>query len=341
MQRHADLGVLLAVAGLAACLCAPPPASPQELKAVSDAKAMAGKEKEGKAPPRVSLLSLQLVKSEPAPGNAPAAFLGMRRFGFPNQSLARPGTTLTFLVEDPDRLIEGIETKDCRITTFRDDKGTDLLKDPAPAQEDGVPSPPSGQPTEDAFWAEADLTGHRATVTVHSPHLPSSSSSKILLEANLVLKYMRGEKIIEQKNVNLKLDKITAGPVPLVIASQSGNEAMMMMGRQPGFQAAMQVTVFHQGPQLGVRKLAFIGPDGNEIKSRPSGGGSSGTIHHANYQLEGKFDTCTVQITVPDVIESATVAISVNTGLGFPPGVRRRFVPAPGPGASAGDAPPR
>ena len=166
-------------------------------------------------------------------------------------------------------------------------------------------------------------------MTVHSPRLPASGASKLLLDANLVMTFARGERMVEQKNVNLKLDKITASPIPLVIASQS--DAEVMMGRPVGMQAGMQVMLFHQGPQLGVKKLVFIGPDGIEIQATYSGGGSNGTLYQTYYRLNRKVDTCTIQVTVPEAFETATVAISVTTGVGFPPGLRRSFVPPPGP----------
>ena len=243
-------------------------------------------------------------------------------------------------MEEPDRLIESVESKDCRITRFRDDKDTNLLEDEAAHEgdSDGVPTLPGGQASDGAFEAEVNPGGRQATVSIHSPRLPASSATKILLEANLVLKYSRGEKTVEQKNVNLKLDKITAGPYPLIIATQS--DAGVMFGRQGGMQAGTQVILYHQGPMLGVKKIAFIGPDGNEIQARISGSGSSGSLHQTYYQLTGKVETCTIRVVVPEVVETATIAISVNSGVGLTPGVRRRLVPPP-TGRAGGDAAPR
>ena len=222
-------------------------------------------------------------------------------------------------MEEPDRLIESVESKDCRITRFRDDKDTNLLEDEAAHEgdSDGVPTLPGGQASDGAFEAEVDQGAIRRRFPSDSPRLPASSATKILLEASLVLKYSRGEKTVEQKNVNLKLDKITAGPHPLVIATQS--DAGVMFGRQGGMQAGTQVILYHQGPMLGVKKIAFIGPDGNEIQARVGGSGSSGSLHQTYYQLTGKVETCTIRVVVPEAVETATVAISVNTGVGLTP----------------------
>jgi hypothetical protein len=125
----------------------------------------------------------------------------------------------------------------------------------------------------------------------------------------------------------------------MIIATQS--DARMMMGRQAGMQDFTQVMLFHQGPLQGIKKVAFIGPDDNEIQSMPSGSGSNGNLQQTYYRLTGKHETCTVRITVPDLVERMTVAISVTTGVGFPPGVRRTIVPTPSPERSAVDGAPR
>ena len=124
-------------------------------------------------------------------------------------------------------------------------------------------------------------------------------------------------------------------PILLIIATQS--DAGVMIGRQGGMQAGTQVILYHQGPMLGVKKVAFIGPDGNEIQSRISGSGSSGSLHQTYYQLTGKVETCTIRVVVPDVVETATIAISVNSGVGLRPGcAKARFPPRPeGPAADA------
>jgi len=107
------------------------------------------------------------------------------------------------------------------------------------------------------------------------------------------------------------------------------------MGFRARGQDGTQVILFHQGPQGGIKNLAFIGPDGNEIKATISGSGYSGTLHHTYYHLAQKVEKCTLRITVPEVPETATLAVSVVTGVGFPPGVRRAFVPPTGADAGA------
>ena len=178
---------------------------------------------------------------------------------------------------------------------------------------------------EGPLSTEVDSVGHRATITVHSPRLPAGGANRLLLEAVLVVRYGRGEKTIEQKNVDLKLDKLTVGPIPLVVMSQDA------AGQGIKQRSGTQVTLLHQGPLREIKKVAFIGPDGEEIPARGNGLGQSGSVHNTSFLLARKVETCTVRLTVPETIETVHMAVAINTGIGFPPFVSRRILPAPEP----------
>ena len=149
------------------------------------------------------------------------------------------------------------------------------------------------------------------------------------------MKYGHGERTVEQKNVNMKVDTITVGPSPLVVMSQDPGDGA---GQQNG----TQVTLFHQGPILReIKKVAFIGPDGEEIQTRGSGSGSSGSIHNLHYTFARKVESCTVRLTVPETVETVTLSVAIDTGVGFPPGARRRTLKTPEPRAAVTGAAPR
>ena len=98
------------------------------------------------------------------------------------------------------------------------------------------------------------------------------------------MRYARGERIVEQKNVNLKLDKITASPIPLIIATQS--DAGYDDGRQVGMQAGYADHALpSRSAARGSRSSQFIGPDGKEIQATINGSGSNGYVHQTYYQL--------------------------------------------------------
>jgi hypothetical protein len=288
---------------------------------------------DGKSLPRVSILNLQVVKPDPALADMPAHVRHMRRFGFP--SAPPEGTTLALVIDEPQQWILSLETKDCKISKFRDDRDTDLAQARVPAEGGDLPLNPQRGPENCTLSGEVDPAGHRATVTVHSPHIPAGGANRLSLEADLVMRFGYGEQTVEQKNVNLKVDTITVGPSPLVVMVQ---EPFDGMGQDNG----MQVMLFHQGSfQREIKKVAFIASDGAEIPTRASGSGQSGSVHHANYLLTRKVETCTVRLTVPERIETVTLSVAIDTGVGFPPGARRRTLRTPESRANITDAGPR
>jgi hypothetical protein len=317
MRRSFRNGRLVIVAGIAVFLGSPPsPVRAQSRKVGPEAGPGGKSSAEGKSLPQVSILNLQIVKPDPGLADMPAHMRQVRRFGFP--SAAQEGTTLALSIDAPQQLILSLETKDCKISKFRDDRDTDLAQAKGPAEGDGLRVNLQRGPENCTLSGEVDPAGHRATVTVHSPHLPAVGANRLSLEADLVMRFGHGEKTVEQKGVNLKVDTIKVGPSPLVVMTQ---EPVDGMGQDNG----MQVLLFHQGAiQREIKKIAFIGPDGAEIPMRGNGSGQSGSVHHVSYALTQKVETCTVRLTVPERIETVTLSVAIDTGVGFPPGARRR-----------------
>jgi hypothetical protein len=105
----------------------------------------------------------------------------------------------------------------------------------------------------------------------------------------------------------------------------------------------MQVILFHQGPiQREIRKVAFIAPDGSEIQARGVGSGQSGSVYQAHYSVTRHIETCTVRLTVHERIETVTLSVAIDTGIGFPlPGARRRSLTTRESPGKVTDAEPR
>jgi hypothetical protein len=335
MRRSFRFGRLLIAAAVALCLGSPsPPLRAQSQKAGPDAQPGEKSSAQRKSLPQVSILNLQVIKPDPALADQPPHMRNVRRFNMPYA--AQEGTTLVLLIDDPEQWILSLETRDCKITKFRDDRDTDLAQPKAAADGGDVRFNPQPGPENCTLTGEVDQAGHRATVTVHSPNFPAGGANRLSLEADLVMKFGHGEKTVEQKNVNLKLDTITVAPSPLLVMTQEPSG--LMEGHIHN--AGMQVILFHQGPlQREIRKVAFIDPHGEEIQARAGGSGQSGSIHQAYYSLTRKVETCTVRLTVPEKIEKVTLSFAIDTGVGFPPGARRRTLRSFEPHAKVTDTP--
>ncbi len=102
-----------------------------------------------------------------------------------------------------------------------------------------------------------------------------------------------------------------------------------------------QVILFHQGPLRDVKKVAFVGPDGQEIPSRARGSGQSGSAYQNYYSLSEKVETCTIRLTGPETVETVSMAVGINTGIGFPSFASRRIVTTPEPRPTVTGAAPK
>jgi hypothetical protein len=321
MQRSVRFLMLVIVTGISVCIGLTSPSQAQSrtvgVKGGLDEKLPM----DGKSMPGVSIQSIQIIRPDPKLVNMPGHMRNMRQFGFP--SAPRDGTTLTLSIDEPIQWIISLESKNSKITKFCDDKGTDLAKTAEHVEQGNLPFNPQRDPTNCTLESEVDPTGHIATLTVHSPHLPAGGANRLSLEADIVMNLGKGEKIIEQKNVNLKVDTITVAQSPIVVMT---SEPVEGMGQDNG----TQVLLFHQG-SIGreIRKVSFIDADGKEIQTRGSGSGSSGSVQQLSFNLTKKVENCTVRLTVPESIETVTLSISIDTGVGFPPGARRRTLTTP------------
>ncbi len=163
------------MAGIAVWLGLPPALVRAQSRKVGPDAAAGGKASaDGKSMPQVSILRLQVVKPDPGPSDMFPSIRRIRRINA-FDSTPEDGTTLTLLIEEPQQWILSLEAKDCKITKFRDERNTDLTLDKVPGEGDKLAFNPRPGPENCTLTGEVDPSGHRATVTVHSPHLPASA----------------------------------------------------------------------------------------------------------------------------------------------------------------------
>ena len=333
MPRFPRLVRLLGLAGVAVWLGSPPSlVRAQVEKSRPGARRTEKAPAEDKGPPRISLLRLQVIKPEPAAPDARPGFPRRNRFGF--EAAPREGTSLTFTLDEPQQWILGLEAKDCKITRFRDDKGTDLaVTEVDPAGGQMALDPRRGQ-EEGPISTEVDPAGHRATITVHSPRLPAGGEPA-------PPRGRPGREVWPRREDHRAEER---GP-----ESGQGHGGPDPPGRhepgrsRPGHGAEKRHAgdPIPSGSPAEIKKVAFIGPDGEEIPTRGGGWGQSGSVHNTSYSLARKVETCTVRLTVPETVETVHMAVAINTGIGFPPFVSRRILPAPEPRPAVTGAAPR
>jgi hypothetical protein len=220
----------------------------------------------------------------------------------------QPGTRLTLWLSARTRQIVDLDEKASTITSFMDDKETDLMKQEAKRGGFGGFSFGFG-PLSSSISPDK----HHCTVEVRADHRPAAGATTIRLKADLVLKCGSGEKVAETKNASLtKGSKLAGGPLTFIIDNVD----------EGGFgDSKMSLAVETEGDIAAIKEVAFFDVSGKAIKSRRMGWSSSGfggkTTHVVNYGLEKKVDQVTARITYFDKIEAVKVPVDLKTGIGF------------------------
>ncbi len=263
------------------------------------------------------VVGLQIIKPEPPAraedGDASSGMMMMSTMG------AREGTTVHLSLSRPDKLLIGFDEKASKIAAATDDRSTDLAR---------ARSAPSGNTGRfhfggagggGPFSATIQPDGHRATVEVHLPQTPARGATKVRLKGQLAFQCGAGEKTVEQKNLSIKDGKITVGPVPMTFGQEDDGFTPPNFGGEA--KPSTSLSLHHARPLNSIKTLAFLGPDGKTLPSHRTGQMSSGFGDQQRfttiYQVEGKVDRVSVKITYFDKVETLTMPLDIEVGVGF------------------------
>ena len=239
----------------------------------------------------VQVIGLSIFRPDPAREN--------KSYVFGRHS----GTTLHVRVARQDKTIISIDREASKLSSFTDDKGTDL----------SVKSKRRWGDHWLGSWPRISDDGHSCVLEISSPKTPAAGASKLIIKADIALACGSDVKTAEQKDFALtKGSKLTAGPVPMKV--QSVKESSFG-------DAKMTVELISSKSFDAVKALTFIGADGKEIKYDSMGEGKSGIAGKMTYSkaigLHKKADVVTVKVTYYQKVEKLTVPVNLSVGVGL------------------------
>jgi hypothetical protein len=206
------------------------------------------------------------------------------------------GTALEVIVAQPGKRILGLDAKASKLESFTDDKKTDLAK--------------GGGPFDrwlDDFSARVNKDGTRILFTARSGAVPAPGATRIVLKAKVVLKVGADEKTAEDKKVALKEAKVKVGPY--------------QVGLSKGFGGGDETVVEVSSSERNIKSVTFLDKDGKELKAEQVGSGSFGdgkmNTYTTDYALKGKVTEVGVRIIYFSKVETVTVPIDLEVGVGF------------------------
>ncbi|MGP0068928.1 MAG: hypothetical protein ACLQGP_35675 [Isosphaeraceae bacterium] len=239
----------------------------------------------------------------------------MMRFGH----MVQEGTSVTLLVSQRGKTIVDLDPKASQLTSFKDDRNTDLSKEP-PRQ--GMVFH-FGNFNSGPLRSEKGPDGRSCLVEVKGPSLPASGASKITIKGTLVFSCGQGEKTDEQKNVPLTEGaKINAGPVAMSVSlKKKPNFPSVSFPGQPAPLHGTEFALRTEMPLTAIQSIVFFDAGGKEIKSQfhTTSFNTSGetTWTESFYTLEKKVDNVSIRVRHVDHLEKLTVPVDMTVGVGF------------------------
>lgn len=260
------------------------------------AKELAAKEAPAAGDSAVAIELVSLTASKPVED-----FDGSLTFA---PQLSGGGTSLTLLLTSKAPHFIGFDPKSSRLVAFTDDAGTDL----AASAEEG-----SFLGVERPFGAGVSSDGKKCQVCVTVSGTPKSGATKLVLDATLGLICGKEETSVEQKDVAMApQSKIEIGPIPLVVESAEEQEFGDIK---------FVVGLTSSEPRDAIKAIEFLAEDGTIIESQAMGSYSLGFNEEKTYQtshgLKAKPDKVTVRITYYADVETITIPVKIETGVGF------------------------
>jgi len=243
---------------------------------------------------KVQVEVIALEVNRPLPADKSKLFL----YGIPTK-----GTTLKLLIVLPGKNIIGRDTAGCKLTTFADDKGTDLSKTRGWGSHPGWLG---------SFGPRISKDAQACIMELRSDAAPAKGAGKIILKAKLALKCGSGETTYTEKVAMKAGTLIKFPPAPMKVGSvKDGDWGGMKMA----------FTVTSDKSTESIKKVALLGPGGKEIKHRTLGRGRSGSpgkmTYETTYGLAEKVDSVTLKITYYDKVETVAVPVDVSVGVGL------------------------
>jgi hypothetical protein len=223
-----------------------------------------------------------------------------------NRSMAfqiKAGTNVSLYVSMPGKTIIQLDRDASMLTKFTDDKGTVLAK------------PGSGKSFGSWLGTFPHIAddAHSCAPSVRSKKLPAAGASALTIDATLA--FICGD-APKTAQCDVSLTEGTAVKLGMVAAN------IIKVGKSTRGKMKFNVTFTSSQSFDSIRKLVFLDSAGKEIKSRYAGGGKhsafgSTSTYSKRYELEKKVDKVTIKIDYWRKIESVTVPLKLNVGLGL------------------------
>lgn len=252
---------------------------------------------------KIELLSISVAKPAPRdPGDDRHVFSGQPE-----------GTNISLFIAPKDTTIISLDSETSKITSFTDEKQTDLMKK-KPVQ-GGMMTFGAG-PISTKFFESGSPN---IMVDFNGPQRPAAGAQKIRLRGTVVLVCGKGSVKSEHKNISLDgKGSFTVDGNKITIKKSEGNGFGFSMGDDA---AKMSISLTSAKPTDAIKSIRFLNASGKEIKSTSTGSMSGGFMNSKTYEkyydLSEEVNAVTIEVEAFEGTEKLQIPVDIETGLGF------------------------
>lgn len=204
-----------------------------------------------------------------------------------------PGTFVHLAYTTKEHFIVTLEEQGTALETFKDDKGADL-----PGRQD------QGRTHFFGMFPQISDDGSRLVFSIESPQVPSKGAREITVKGKIIAVVGKDEKKASHKDVAIKKgSKVEAGPFKADMGVQMVNDNTQVHLRAATFE--------------GIKKVAFFDASGKEIPSKKTGWNKFGNLMTHVFDLTGKFDKATIEVTYFAGREKITIPFDNKASVGL------------------------
>jgi hypothetical protein len=215
-----------------------------------------------------------------------------------------PSTTVQAVISVPDKAILTLDQKASKLTSFTDDKKTNLYKTVAFG---------FSQPWVSPYYSPLSKDRKSIAVNFQGNQAPATGANKILIKGSVAVICGKDEKTAEKKDLEFKKGtKAKFGPLELEITTP-----------YPG---APNLTFVFTSDKPIIKDVKFTDPDGKAVNASTGFGGIAPpggkirTVYYLNTPFgkkPEKLEKVTIKLTYYDKTETVKVPIDLSTGIGL------------------------
>jgi hypothetical protein len=217
----------------------------------------------------------------------------------------KPGTTVSASLTLPAGKIVKLNQEESKLSSFTDDKGTDLM---------------AGPPSQDPFnkpgisFQSSDAEGKSSVIfDLKASGQPAKGATMLNISGTLNAQIAGSTKQFTIENVEMKTNvSFSLGDLPVMI-SEVGTNRNAWMAKDYKY----SVTFSSPRNMDGISSLEFFDAQGNKIESRKSSWGGGFLGYMMQFDIKQNVDHAKIVANCWQDLKTVEVPIAIKTGVGF------------------------